>query len=63
MMLPIASIAFMVPLDTVTRIFLNGRDEFLDVTQTFDSIVSAMGGLVMKPYQGPIRFPDPAKAR
>lgn len=49
LILPIASIAFMVPLDRVTRIFLNGKDEYIDVTEHFDDIISTMGGLVMKP--------------
>lgn len=49
LMLPIASIAFMVPLGKTTRIFLNGRDEYLDVTEEFRTIQHALGGLVMTP--------------
>ena len=55
-LIPIHAIHFVAPLGTTTRIFLN-TDEYLDVVETFDSIVSIMGGLVMRPHRGPVSVP------
>jgi hypothetical protein len=57
LMVPIGNIAYMAPLGTVTRIFLKDRAEYLDVTDSFESIVLILGGLVMKPLRGPIKMP------
>lgn len=57
LLVPIANIAYAVPMGLTTRIFLKDRAEFLDVTDSFDSIVQILGGLVMKPHGGPMRVP------
>jgi len=56
LLIPIHAIHFAVPLGQVTRIFLN-TDEYLDVTEDFQSIFSIMGGLVMRPHRGPVSVP------
>lgn len=50
LLVPIANIAYAAPLGKTTRVFLKDRAEFLDVTDSWESIVAVMGGLVMKPY-------------
>ena len=57
LLVPIANIAYAVPLGEVTRIFMKDRSEFLDVVERFDAIVQVLGGLVMKPHRGPISVP------
>lgn len=57
LLVPIASISFAVPLGEITRIFMKDRAEYMDVTETFESIVMCLGGLVMKPHRGPISVP------
>lgn len=56
-LVPIASISFAVPLGEITRIFMKDRDEYLDVTEPWDSIIIALGGLVMRPHRGPVSVP------
>jgi hypothetical protein len=56
-LVPIGNIAYAAPLDQTTRIFLQDRDEYLDVTESFDSIIQVLGGLVMRPHRGPISVP------
>ena len=50
-LIPIGNIAYAVPLDHTTRIFLQDRDVFLDVTEDFRTIVHTLGGLVMQPFR------------
>jgi len=50
-LIPISNIAYLAPMDVYVRIFLKDRDQFIDVTESFDSIVTVLGGLVMKPYR------------
>jgi hypothetical protein len=56
-LIPIANIAYAAPLGETVRIFLRDRDQFIDVTERWDSIVQIMGGLVMKPHRGPVSIP------
>ena len=48
LLVPIASIMFAVPMSTYSRIFL-ANGEYLDVTESFEAIIEALGGLVMRP--------------
>jgi hypothetical protein len=57
LLVPVGNIAYAAPVGPVTRIFLRDRDQFLDVTERWDSIIAVMGGLVMKPHRGPISVP------
>ena len=56
-LVPISNIAYAAPLGETVRIFLKDRDAFVDVTETWDSIIAIMGGLVMKPHRGPVTVP------
>lgn len=47
-LVPIASIDFLVPLGKTSRVFLK-TGQYLDVAEQFGDIVAVMGGLVMTP--------------
>jgi len=51
-MIPIHSIDYMVPLGKTTRVFLRtGHGHgYIDVTNEWESIAQALGGLLMKPF-------------
>lgn len=56
LMVPISNIAYMAPLGVTTRIFLRDREEYLDVTEDFRTIVHTLGGLAMHPVR-PLTVP------
>jgi hypothetical protein len=58
LLVPIGNIAYAAPLGQTTRVFLRDRPEYLDVTDDFQSIIEILGGIVMKPHRGAIRFPE-----